>query len=277
MYYGHGDRVATNKRNHHCHTALAEPILDGDMRYCKAEGEFFSAVNDFANAMESHAGRALGGYKDFPVPASPNRSTLVLYTPGSIWAHMRYDRGCIDLYSYEMKIACALLSRWVPGDRTLFSIKEVPSVTTRRHLSQMRKVRAAHSIEVLEMPYIEKLDANDEESYEKIDARRANEQMRDWAMAYAIEEASEALKRSLRARKPWYTAVHYGAAVEELGNACALDVWVGMKHKWVEVPPEDIYPEVTQAKMALEGHPMTDLGPLRYPRDLFNPAEVLTR
>lgn len=274
MYYGHGNRVATNKRNHHCHKALAGLIEPANMSYCKAEGEFFSAVNDFANAMESHAGRALGGYRDFPVPASPSRATLVLYTPGNIWAHMRYDRGCIDLYSYEMKIACMELSRWVPGDRTLFSIREVPSVTTRRHLSHMRKVRTAHSLEVPEMPYIEKLDANDEE---KSHAKIANERMRERAVAYAIEEASEALKRSLRARKPWSIAVHYGAAVEELSNACALDVWVGMKHEWVEARPEDIYSEVTQAKMALEDHPMTDLGTLGYPSDIFNPAEVLAR
>lgn len=274
MFYGHGNSTGLNKRNHHCHKALDEPILDGDMRYCKGGGEFFSAVNDFANAMEVHAGKALGGYKDFPVPASPNRATLVLYTPGSIWVHLRYDRGCIDLYSYEMKIACMELSKWIPGDRTLFSIRDVPSVTTRRHLSDMRRVRTPYSIEVPTMPYIEKLDANDEE---KSYARTVNERVREQTMAYAIEAASEALKRSRRARTPRSIACHYGAAVGELGNACAMDVWVGMKHKWVEVPPEDIYPEVVQAKMALEGYPMTDLSPLGYPSDIFNPVEVLTR
>jgi len=274
MFYGHGQTDGLNKRNHHCHKALDEPILDGDMRHCKSGDEFFSAVNDFANAMELHAGKALGGYRDFPVPASPNRATLVLYSPRHIWAHLRYDRGCIDLYSYEMKIACMELSRWVPGERTLFSIREVPSVTTRRHLSDMRRVRTPYSIDVPTMPYIEKLDANDEE---KRYAKTVNERVREQTMFYAIETATEALKRSLRARKPWSIACHYGAAVEELGNACALDVWVGMKHKWAEARPEDIYPEVAQAKMALEGHPMTELSPLGYPSDIFNPAEVLIR
>ena len=264
MHYGNFRSQGLNKRNHHCHEALDEPILDGDMRRCSDASRLVSEVNQAAGIMEASEGELA--------------DALVLYCPSSVWAHLRYDRGCIDLYSYEMKIATLLVSRWVPGDRTLFTVDEVPTVTTRRHLGEVNRLALSspHHIEVPSLPYVRKLEP-DAESADDTNGRRDNERLRWETMTRAVKDATGMLQKSLRARKAHSVAHHYAAAVDRLSNACALDVWVGMKHKWAEARPEDIYPEVVQAKMALEGHPMTELSPLGYPSDIFNPAEVLAR
>jgi len=273
MHYGNFRSQGLNKRNHHCHKALDEPILDGDMRRCSDASNLMVEVNADADVMEAAMLLGAGGHDDL---RSYCRHEQVLYCPSSVWAHLRLDRGCVDLYSYEMKIATLIVSRWVRGDRTLFTVDEVPTMTTRRHLGEVRKLFAPHHIEVPSLPYVRKLEP-DAESADDTNGRRDNERLRWETMTRAVKDATGMLQKSLRARKAHSVIRHYAAAVDRLSNACAMDAFLGVKHKWAEVRPEDIYPEVTQAKLALEGHFMTDLDALGYPSDIFNPAEVLIR
>lgn len=278
MFYENFRTQGTNKRNHFCHKVLDEPIGDGNMRRCKNDRDFLHTVSLFAGEMEKHL---CGPLDFFATPIShwvsvKEEVVRVLYCSSSMWAHLRYDRGCIDLYSYEMKIATLMVSRWVSGDRTVFAVDEVPSATTRRHMEGVRKLTAPHLIEVPRLPYVDKFDA-DTESAEDINGRRENERLRRDTVSLAIKDATQMLQKSLRARKPHTITHHYHSAVDKLTNACALDIFLGFTHQWEEVRPEDIYPEVTQAKLALEECPMTELASLWYPSDIFNPAEVLTR